>query len=143
VAIFKCRTCGTALTRRLTELSESEVDEAREALPAEEPAQPLLPRGTFTIDDQPFGPPHVPIKPGSNMHVSAGPIGTIILHPKDIRRVQRHTDRGRLNGCCDLDGTDGPNLVCANCGTEVATQQTDCWTSWTSVRLEPAAVTRN
>ena len=143
MTVFACRACGTPLTGALTELSESEVDQAYAAVPADDPAQPLVPPGTFTTDDEPFGPPYVPLEPGSKMHGSAGPVGTIILHPEDIQGVRRHSDRSRLNGCCDLDGTDGPNLVCATCGAEVATQQTDCWVGWTSVRLEPAAVRTN
>lgn len=33
----------------------------------------------------------------------------------------------RLNGCCGLDGCDGPNRICG-CGTEVGTESSDCWT---------------
>lgn len=38
------------------------------------------------------------------------------------------TDYRRLNGCCGLDGLDGPNQVCRNCGRYVGTKVTDCWT---------------
>jgi hypothetical protein len=41
--------------------------------------------------------------------------------------VRLTTDPHRLNGCCGLDGCDGPNLQCENCGTYVATKMTDCW----------------
>ncbi|MFF5588095.1 hypothetical protein [Streptomyces hygroscopicus] len=54
--------------------------------------------------------------------------GMIILHPGDLPGTAPHPDRGRRNGCCGLDGLDGPNLVCRGCGAEVATQQSDCWT---------------
>ncbi|WP_120501224.1 hypothetical protein [Roseovarius sp. EL26] len=37
-------------------------------------------------------------------------------------------DLARLNGCCGLDGCDGPNRVCS-CGAEVGTEMSDCWTS--------------
>ncbi|WP_045864566.1 hypothetical protein [Streptomyces sp. WMMB 714] len=47
--------------------------------------------------------------------------------------------RGRRNGCCGLDGCDGPNLVCRRCGAEVATERSDCWTPQ-EVVLVPAAV---
>ena len=33
----------------------------------------------------------------------------------------------RLSGCCDLDGCNGPNLVCQSCKSEVATAKYDCW----------------
>jgi hypothetical protein len=40
----------------------------------------------------------------------------------------RHTDdHCRLNGCCGLDGLDGPNLVCETCSEAVATEKSDCW----------------
>jgi hypothetical protein len=32
----------------------------------------------------------------------------------------------RLNGCCGLDGCDGPNRVC-RCGEHIGTEQSDCW----------------
>ena len=34
---------------------------------------------------------------------------------------------GRRNGCCGLDGMDGPNRIC-RCGAEIGTEQSDCWT---------------
>ncbi|MFJ4091817.1 hypothetical protein ACIPYS_09560 [Kitasatospora sp. NPDC089913] len=49
-----------------------------------------------------------------------------VLHPDDLPGTAAHPDLGRRNGCCGLDGRDGPNLVCAACGTEVATEQSDC-----------------
>jgi hypothetical protein len=39
-----------------------------------------------------------------------------------------------------LDGVDGPNLVCDNCGAEVATRYSDCW-SQQYIGLVPQAVT--
>lgn len=39
------------------------------------------------------------------------------------------SDPRRLNGCCGLDGCDGPNRVCA-CGADVGTEMSDCWTSY-------------
>jgi hypothetical protein len=46
-------------------------------------------------------------------------------------------------GVQDERGLDGPNLLCAGCGAEVATQQTDCWIDWSSIRLDPGAVSRS
>ncbi len=51
-----------------------------------------------------------------------------IVHPDDVPGAALHPDARRLNGCCGLSGQDGPNLVCANCGEEVATKESDCWT---------------
>jgi hypothetical protein len=50
------------------------------------------------------------------------------LNPADLRDAVRLPKKSRrLNGCCGLDGCDGPNQVC-RCGAEVGTLKTDCWT---------------
>lgn len=40
------------------------------------------------------------------------------------------TEASRLNGCCGLDGCDGPNIICNQCKKYVGTQMSDCWTSY-------------
>ncbi|MGW2255576.1 hypothetical protein ACWCXH_36230 [Kitasatospora sp. NPDC001660] len=62
-----------------------------------------------------------------------------LLHPDDLPGARRHPDPGRRNGCCGLDGQDGPDPVCAGCGAEVATKESDCWTQHL-VALMPSAV---
>jgi hypothetical protein len=62
-----------------------------------------------------------------------------VLHPEDLSGVVLHPDGRRRGGCCGLDGLDGPNLVCAGCGSDLATKQSDCW-SQQQVTLIPAAV---
>jgi hypothetical protein len=57
-----------------------------------------------------------------------GHAGEYIVHPDDILHVHLTSDVTRVNGCCGLDGCDGPNLQCV-CGTYVATKRTDCWHS--------------
>lgn len=79
---------------------------------------PLMPRGSYAVS------PHT---------------GVFVLNPEDVPGVAEHPDRGRLNGCCGLDGLDGPNLVCDACGAEVATRQSDCW-SQQLIALVPDAV---
>lgn len=50
------------------------------------------------------------------------------LNPEDLDGNVRNTrDVRRLHGCCGLDGCDGLNQVC-QCGAEVGTLRTDCWT---------------
>jgi hypothetical protein len=49
------------------------------------------------------------------------------INKRDAINLTKTTDLHRLNGCCDLDGCDGPNMVCANCQSEVATAKLDCW----------------
>ena len=52
--------------------------------------------------------------------------GCVVVNLEDLVNVNDHTDKSRLNGCCGLDGCDGPNKVCSN-GHEVATEKSDCW----------------
>jgi hypothetical protein len=103
---FACRRCGTRLTAEVVRIP----------LPAritEEPPggdaflPPLIPRAACT---------------------PAAERDEILLNPDDIVGIEPHPDLGRRNGCCGLDGLDGPNLICAGCGAEVATKQVDCWT---------------
>lgn len=102
--------------------------------------QPRVRRGTFALDPDPFGLPLEPMPDNPQVMVFAGPRGTILVHPQDVLGLRHHTDASRLNGCCRLDGLDGPNLVCAGCGAEIATEQSDCWVSWHDLRLQPDAV---
>jgi hypothetical protein len=50
----------------------------------------------------------------------------VIVNVSDILNIKNHSNGSRLNGCCGLDGCDGPNKVCMN-GHEVATEKSDCW----------------
>ena len=43
--------------------------------------------------------------------------------------VKLTEDVRRLNGCCGLDGCEGPNRVCS-CSAEIGTEMSDCWTSF-------------
>lgn len=55
-----------------------------------------------------------------------GSEGRIIVNIEDLINSINHTDRSRLNGCCGLDGYDGPNKLCNN-KHEVASEFSDCW----------------
>ncbi|MEV7025329.1 hypothetical protein AB0O00_24770, partial [Kitasatospora sp. NPDC093558] len=76
---------------------------------------------------------------------AAGGGDVFVLHPDDVQGTRRHPDSARRNGCCGPDGQDGPNLVCAGCGAEVATKEADCWTQnlvalmASAVRVAPGA----
>ncbi|MEU3748761.1 MULTISPECIES: hypothetical protein [Streptomyces] len=62
------------------------------------------------------------------------------VHPDDVIGTERHPDIMRSTGCCQgPSGTDGPNLVCMGCASEVGTRQADCYTD-NQVILEPRAV---
>ncbi|MBX9797745.1 hypothetical protein [Sphingomonas sp.] len=52
------------------------------------------------------------------------------MNPRDTEdAVELVDDHCRLNGCCGLDGCDGPNMRCRRCKAEVGTRQSDCWTA--------------
>ncbi|WP_412538716.1 hypothetical protein R8Z50_23030 [Longispora sp. K20-0274] len=138
MTVFTCGNCGVAITADLTEVPFP--DEAPEH-DRDGEAPPRVAVGVFACDPDPFGPPFVPTVDNPRVLVPAGPVGTILVHPSDVRGLRLHPDRRRRNGCCRLDGCDGPNLVCAGCGSEIATEQSDCWVSWHDIRLEPAAIT--
>jgi hypothetical protein len=104
-----------------------------------EPCPAWVPSGKFAVDVESFGPPYVP-SDDEEWLVSAGPRNTVLISPDDLLVRHLHPDYGRRNGCCGLDGQDGPNLVC-DCGAEFATESSDCWTAQV-VRLQPAAVVR-
>lgn len=96
---FKCRACEAMLTR---EVLDTRVQ------PCEEDGQDLVPEGV-------------------TLRFSSGSDGQWVINAKDNLGMQLTGDSGRLFGCCDVSGCDGPNLVCAACGAEVATARYDCW----------------
>lgn len=55
--------------------------------------------------------------------------GHLVIHLDDRVGLSSHPDHRRHNGCCGDDGCDGANQVCT-CGSEVATEVADCWTSY-------------
>ncbi|MFE0172334.1 phosphotransferase [Streptomyces sp. NPDC059002] len=117
MTVFSCSACQQRITSGLREVPLP--SPVTEDVPGHRFLPSLMPRGSYAVS------PHT---------------GVFVLDPDDISGVARHPDRGRLNGCCGLDGLDGPHLVCDACGAEVATQQSDCW-SQQLVALIPDAVT--
>jgi hypothetical protein len=117
MTVFSCSACQQRISPDLREVPMP--SPVMEEAPGHRFLPPLMPRGSYAVS------PHT---------------GVFVLNPGDISGVARHPDRGRLNGCCGLDGLDGPNLVCDACGAEVATQQSDCW-SQQLIALIPDAVT--
>jgi hypothetical protein len=77
-----------------------------------EDRMPYLPRGSTTQEDDTF------------FHQN---VGSYIVNIEDVVHTRLTNAVGRLNGCCGLDGMDGPNLLCQGCGAEIATKKTDCW----------------
>jgi hypothetical protein len=62
------------------------------------------------------------------------------INANDAIGMQVTEDIRRTNGCCGLDGGDGPNLLCSACGHEVATANSDCWMP-RCVLFEPGGAT--
>ena len=115
VTLFTCSNCGHSLTG---DLRESLASPAGDHLSDNRVADPRVAQGTYAV----------------NYDASL-----FILHPDDVPGTALHPDPRRSGGCCGLDGQHGPNLVCADCGAEVATKESDCWTD-NLVALIAAAV---
>ncbi|MEO7990215.1 MAG: hypothetical protein ABI663_11780 [Chryseolinea sp.] len=101
---ISCKYCDIELTNSLVEVQSvgqlSEID-----------GEDFIPMGQFLI---------------SNGDYYTGTKNKIIINIKDLKNSKNHTDLTRLNGCCGLDGTDGPNKQCLN-GHEIGTEKSDCW----------------
>jgi hypothetical protein len=115
VTLFTCANCGHPLTGNLR---ESQASPASDHLSDHRVADPRVAQGTYAV----------------NYDASL-----FILHPDDVPGTALHPDSRRRGGCCGLHGQDGPNLICADCGAEVATKESDCWTD-NLVALMAAAV---
>ena len=89
-----------------------------------EDGKPAIPEGFFALGDDDYW-------PGS----SRWPL----VNRADLVGTQHHPDSHRNNGCCGLDGCDGPNLVCER-GHEIGTEKSDCWMAHAAVLL--SSVTR-
>ncbi|GII33206.1 hypothetical protein [Planotetraspora mira] len=148
MAVFACADCGAVLTAPVSLV----------ALPAHAHQKygngvllpVLLESGTYVVDPEPSGPPwrlweevgaqeaaargvHAPV-----YGLSYGPPGAVGVAPGDVRGTVLIPERCGGH-CCGLDGGDGPNLACAQCGRAVAIRVDDC-SLWQVVWLDPHAV---
>jgi hypothetical protein len=112
-----CRNCTIRLSNDLQPISQSERDEAHGA--------DFLPLGKVIQEDGTY---------------FRGRSGVYVVNLGDVVNVQLTSDSHRLNGCCGLDGCDGPNLQCESCKTYIATKMTDCWQPHCIV-FDPATTT--
>lgn len=155
VAVFRCSTCGTAVTPELTALP---------AMPAEpgwlerdadtRRARSTVPRGHYAVDPEPFGPPYeaqedqddpepsnprgVELSDERGILRSAGTPNTVVVHPADVPGLHPFSGGSNTIGCCGPAGTDGLNRACS-CGAGIATLAADCSGPY-ELRLEPARV---
>ncbi|MFG3256872.1 hypothetical protein [Streptomyces sp. NPDC048172] len=142
--VFRCVRCQAEVTGPVRETRLPDVDDAplpfswpggadgEDGEDGSEECPPRVGPGVFAVD-----PPREPRTEGT-VRLPAGLVG-VVLARADLRGVGPHPSRRRRNGCCGLDGCDGPNLVCATCGTDLATEESDCWTPQ-QVTLLPGAV---
>jgi len=147
--VFVCAGCGAVLTAPVLRVAlpvHAHHRYGHELLPA------LMEAGTYAVDPEPSGPPwrqwgelgadeaeargvFAPVHA-----LSFGARGAIAVAPGDTRGTVLIPER--CDGyCLGLDGRDGPNLACAQCGQEVATRIDDC-SLWQAVWFAPHAVHR-
>ena len=118
--VLVCTSCGAQLTGALRLLSGKDP-----SVPAPEfrDGTPPVDRGIVYKSYEPV----VRSFEGSPAPLEFSP--QYWVNPADLTDAVRLTkDERRLNGCCGLDGQDGPNQVC-RCGAEIGTLQSDCWTA--------------
>lgn len=146
MTVFHCAKCAVGLTPDLQALPAvpdvSVHDRARDRKTALAPS--TVPRGHYAIDPEPWGAPFEPARnpagnegkrgagdrdllmpPGMEGLVAAGPAGSAIVHPDDVRTLHVTAAGGSHWGCCGPLGTGGRNMACT-CGTLVATLAADC-----------------
>ncbi|MEU6348773.1 hypothetical protein ABZ896_05550 [Streptomyces sp. NPDC047072] len=118
--VLTCATCASPLTgplRLLPEVPPRPVYEGYKNPDGSRHPPATVPRGAYAVDPEPSG---------EGCLMSAGPRGTLVTHPEDSRA--HLTDNPALDeiGCCGPPGREGPNSLCAECGSVVATLYADC-----------------
>lgn len=149
MTVFGCVGCGAVLTASVSEVA---LPVHAHQMYGHELLGVLMEPGTYAVDPEPSGPPwrkwaevgadeaeargvYAPV-----FSLSYGPAEAIVVAPGDVRGAVVIPER--CDGyCCGLDGRDGPNLACEQCGRAVATRIDDC-SLWQAVWLDPRAVRR-
>ena len=142
MVVFRCRRCHGDVTAPVREVPLPDEDSAPAPyeLPQGAECPPRMAPGTFAYDPPEAGERVFrPQFAGAALGLQRAGLNGIVLARADVRGAEPTTLRGRRNGCCGLDGCDGPNVVCRACTAEVATERSDCWTPQEVVLL-PAAV---
>ncbi|MGW1761531.1 hypothetical protein [Streptomyces mirabilis] len=122
---FLCDHCRRPLTGPVTKVKVPPSVPMSE-IPGVRTRPARVPRGTYA--------------PNFRLSEFSNDIPGFIVHPTDVIGTEQHPDLMRSIGCCQGPaGGDGLNLVCRDCGAEVATRQADCYTQ-NQVTFEPAAV---
>jgi len=140
--VFRCRRCHGDITAPVREVPLPDEDSAPAPyeLPEGEECPPRMRPGTFAYDPPEAGERVFrPRATGAALGLQRAGLDGIVLARPDVHGTQLTSLLGRRNGCCGLDGCDGPNRVCRQCTAEVATERSDCWTPQ-QVVLMPTAV---
>ena len=111
--VFECPVCRVSITRPLRHLEPG-------ASLCLEAGKQAVPEGYFGFNTQDYW-----TDGGSR----------VLVNLNDLVGTEHHPDTRRLNGCCGLDGCDGPNLICSK-GHDIATERSDCWMAHAAVLLE-------
>ncbi|MGW1722970.1 hypothetical protein ACWCQK_08595 [Streptomyces sp. NPDC002306] len=148
--VFVCARCDAELTVPLSQVALP--PHARQIYGNGAQLPVLMESGTFAVDPDPWGGPWRrwdEIDPGeaeargiyAPVHaLSDSTTGASLIAPGDIRGT-RLIPEMRGGACCGLDGADGPNVACMECGLPVATRVDDC-SLWQMARLGSDVVRR-
>lgn len=148
MTVFACEGCGAALTAPVSQVALPVHAYQKWGNGVQLPV--LMEAGTYAVDPDPTGPPW---RPWSEIGadeaeargvfapvdgLSFGAPGAVVVAPGDMHGTVLIPERC-VGYCCGLDGGDGPNLACAQCGRAVATRIDEC-SLWQAVWLDPHAV---
>tara|TARA_R110002072_G_scaffold299849_1_gene475950 strand:+ start:724 stop:1152 length:429 start_codon:yes stop_codon:yes gene_type:complete len=123
--VLCCKACGTTLTRAVEIVLRAD---SESGTPDWTPKKPVTPPGQAFRMTQAYA---WSTDPSTAVHLGHVPIE--FLNVDDIGPSVKLTRKSQyLNGCCGLDGCDGPNQIC-QCGNEIGTLKSDCWTPHTFI----------
>lgn len=118
---FICKNCAAPITSVLEVMS---LKDPAVKKPVHLDQQPICAPGMAYKSYEPIELSYDPDKPAD---LEFAP--QFWLNVEDVAATVKLTRKThRLNGCCGLDGCDGPNMVCKQCRAEAGTLRTDCWT---------------
>ncbi|SDL01958.1 hypothetical protein SAMN05421806_11696 [Streptomyces indicus] len=126
--VFVCVRCDAELTPPLSQVALPVHARQKYGNGLQLPV--LMESGTFAVE---WGPPW-------RRGLSAEAPGAVVIAPGDVRGTVLIPER-RGGACCGFDGSAGPNLACAACGSAVASRIDDC-SLWQAVWLAQDAVRR-
>ncbi len=119
--VFHCGGCGEPITGVI------DVHSLKDPLvkrPLIKEKQPIAPLGVgYKSRHRSYN------RSGWSKELAANQEPTYWLNPDDVKPFSNYISK-RCMGCCGIGGHDGPNHVCANCGTEIGTEESDCYTPY-------------